>query len=98
MAKSIKKSFKYFIIVLGIIILFPTLIGITIQIPLIQTLMVKRITGHFSEQIRSTISVGKFEYRFFNKLVLNDLLIKDKHDDTLAYVHKLTAGIKHIDL
>ena len=98
MLKSIKKSFKYFIIVLGIVIIFPTLIAITLQIPLVQTLMVKRITSHFSEQIRSTISVGKFEYRFFNKLILNDVLIKDKHDDTLAYVQKLSAGIKHIDL
>jgi hypothetical protein len=98
MLKSIKKSFKYFIIVLGIIIMFPTLIAITLQIPLVQTLMVKRITSHFSEQIRSTISVGKFEFRFFNKLILNDVLIKDKHDDTLAYVEKLSAGIKHIDL
>jgi hypothetical protein len=97
MAKSIKKSIKYFIIVLGIIIIFPTLIGITIQIPLVQTFMVKRITGHFSEQIRSTISVGKFQFRFFNKLVLNDVLIKDKHDDTLVYVQKLSAGIKHLD-
>jgi hypothetical protein len=98
MLKSIKKSLKYFIIVLGIIIIFPTLIAITLQIPLVQTLMVKRITSHFSEQLKSTISVGKFEYRFFNKLILNDVLIKDKHDDTLLYVQKLSAGLKHIDL
>jgi hypothetical protein len=98
MTKIIKKSFKYLIILLGIIIMFPTLIAITLQIPQVQTLMVKRITGHFSEQIRSTVSIGKFEYRFFNKLNLNDLLIKDKHDDTLAYVQKLSAGIKYINL
>jgi len=98
MLKSIKKSFKYFIIALGIIIMFPTLVAIVLQIPQVQTLMVKRITSHFSEQIKSTISVGKFEYRFFNRLVLNDILIKDKNDDTLAFVHKLSAGIKYIDL
>jgi hypothetical protein len=98
MVKIIKKLFKYFIIALGIIIMVPTLIAITLQIPVVQTLMVKRITSHFSEQFRSTISVGKFEYRFFNKLTLNDLLIKDKNDDTLAFVKKLTAGIKYIDL
>jgi hypothetical protein len=98
MAKSIKKSFKYLIIFLGIIIMFPTLVAIILQIPKIQTLMVKRITNHFSEQIRSTISVSKFEYRFFNSLTLNDLLIKDKHSDTLIYVQKLYAGIKHVDL
>jgi hypothetical protein len=85
-------------IALGIIIMFPTLIALTLQIPLVQTLIVKRITNHFSEQIRSTISVGKFEYRFFNKLALSDILIKDKNDDTLVFVKKLSAGIKYIDL
>ena len=98
MAKIIKKSIKYFIIALGIIIMVPTLITITLQMPQVQTLMVKRITSHFSEQIRSTISVGKFEYRFFNKLRLNDILIKDKQGDTLLYVQKLSAGLKHINL
>jgi hypothetical protein len=98
MFKIIKKIFKYFIIALGIIIMFPTLIAITLQIPAVQTLIVKRITNHFSEQLRSTISVSKFEYRFFNKLTLNDVLIKDKNDDTLAFVKRLTAGIKYVDL
>lgn len=98
MFKSIKKLFKYFIIALGIIIMFPTLIAITLQIPVVQTLMVRRITNHFSEQLRSTISVGKFEYRFFNKLTLSDILIKDKNNDTLVFVKKLSAGIKYIDL
>jgi len=98
MIKIIKKLFKYFMIALGIIIMFPTLIALILQIPQVQTLIVKRITNHFSEQIRSTISVGKFEYRFFNKLALSDILIKDKNDDTLVFVKKLSAGIKYIDL
>ena len=98
MAKSIKKSFKYFIIILGIIIMFPTFASLVLRIPRIQTLMVRRITGHLSEQMRSTISVGRFEYRFFNKLLLKDILIKDLNSDTLLYVERLSAGIKHIDL
>lgn len=97
MIKNIKKSIKYLIIFLGIIIMFPTVLALLLKVPEIQTIVVKRITGHFSEEIKSTVSVGKFEYRFFNKLILNDILIKDRNNDTLIYVQKLSAGIKHVD-
>ena len=85
MAKSIKKSFKYFIIALGILIAVPTLFSFVLRIPEIQTLILRRITDHFSENIKSTISVGKVEFRFFNRLNLNDILIKDRNNDTLLY-------------
>jgi hypothetical protein len=98
MLKNIKKSIKYFIIVAGIIILLPTLLYLVLQIPKVQTLIVQRISSHFSAEIKSTISVGSFHYRFFNKLTLNDILIKDNHNDTLIYSRELSAIIKRIDL
>ncbi|MGA1977304.1 MAG: translocation/assembly module TamB domain-containing protein [Bacteroidales bacterium] len=97
MIKNIKKSIKFFIIALGIITVFPTMAGLLLRIPEIQTLIVKRISSHFSEQIRSTISVGRLEYRFFNKLDISNILIKDKNNDTLIYAKKLSVGIRHID-
>ena len=98
MAKIIKKSFKYFIIIIAIIIIIPTLLYLLLQVSDIQTFLVKRITSHFSDEIKSTISVGKVEYKFFNKLSINDLLIKDKNNDTLIYSQKVTAGFRKIDL
>jgi len=98
MLKNIKKSLKYFIIVAGIIILLPTLLYLVLQIPQIQTQIVKRISSHFSTQLKSTISVGSFHYRFFTKLTLNDVLIKDNHNDTMLYSRELSAIIKGINL
>ena len=72
-------------ILVGILFLVPTLASIVLRIPEVQTYMVNRITGHFSERIKSTISVGRVEYTFFNKLVLSDLLIKDQNSDTLLW-------------
>ncbi len=85
MLKNIKKSLKYLIIVVGIIILLSdcTLSLSLLQIPQVQTLIVKRITSHFSSELQATISIKSFHYRFFNRLTLNDVLIKDNHDDTL---------------
>ncbi len=82
MLKSIKKSFKYLMILIGIIILVPTFFSLIFRIPEVQTFMIKRIAGHFSEKIKSTITVGRVEYSFFNKIVIYDLLIKDQNLDT----------------
>jgi len=98
MLKSIKKSFKYLMILVGILLLVPTLASIVLRIPEIQTFMVNRITGHFSEKIKSTISVGRVEYTFFNKLVLSDFLIKDQNNDTLLWSSGISAGILRLDL
>jgi len=97
MAKSIKKSFKYFIIGAGILITVAMMLSFIVRIPQIQTFIVKRITSHLSEKIKSSISVGSIDYRFFNRLNIKDILIKDKNYDTLLYSHDVTVGIGHID-
>ncbi len=97
MVKNIKKSLKYLIIISGIIIMVPTSLYLLLKNPAIQTFLVNKITRHISNEIKSTISVGKIEYRFFNRLVINDVLIKDKNNDTLLFSQKITAGIKRID-
>lgn len=98
MLKNIKKSFKYLAILIGIIIVIPTFMSLIILIPEVQTFIVKRITDHLSNEIKATISVGRFEYRFFNKLSLSDLLIKDQNNDTLIYSSRIDAGIRKINL
>jgi hypothetical protein len=98
MSKNIKKSLKYFIIISGVIIMLPTVLYSVLQISEVQTFLVNRITNHLSNEIKSTISVGRIEYRFFNKLSVNDILIKDKNNDTLLYSRNITAGFRRIDL
>lgn len=97
MIKKIKKSLKYFIIVFGVIILLPTVLYLLLQTAEVQTFLVKRITNHFSAQLKSTISIGSIEFKFFNKLSINDLLIKDQNNDTLLYSKEIVAGVKRLD-
>lgn len=97
MLKSIKKSIKYLLILAGIILLVPTFFYLLVRIPEVQTFVVQRITSHFSDQIKTTITVSRFEYTFFNKLLIKDLLIKDKNNDTLIYSKKVTAGFRKLD-
>jgi hypothetical protein len=98
MVKSIKKSFRYFIIFIGIIIGLPTLLAFVLRMPAVQTMLVRRITDHISEEFKSTISVGKVNFQFFNKLNMNDILIKDQNNDTLIYTQNLSAVIRKLDL
>ncbi len=97
MLKSIKRSFKYFLIFIGILIMIPMILYPLLRQPEIQTLIIRRITRYFSQELKSTISVGKTELIFFNKLSLEDVLIKDKNHDTLVYTKKLTATIRKIN-
>ena len=97
MAKNIKKSYKYLLVVAGIIIVLPTIIFSFARLPVVQTFMIQRMTRHISEKIRSTISVGRVEYFFFNRFTLDNVLIKDKNNDTLFFIPKATISIKDMD-
>lgn len=97
MLKHIKRSFKYLIIFFGVIILLPTVLYLLLQTSRVQTFLVKRITNHFSSQIKSTISIGSIDYKFFNKLSIKDVLIKDQNNDTLIYSSKIVASIRSLD-
>ncbi|HPF03773.1 MAG TPA: translocation/assembly module TamB domain-containing protein [Bacteroidales bacterium] len=97
MVKNIKKTYKYLIVTTGIIILLPTLLFLSLRFPLVQTLMVQRVSRHLSERINTTISLESLEYRFFNRLQINRLLIKDKHSDTMIYAGRASAGIRILD-
>ena len=97
MLKSIKKSIKYLLILIGIIILTPSFFYLIVRIPEVQTFVVKRITSHFSDQIKSTITVGRLEFSFFNKLTISDLLITDVNKDTMIYSKQVVVGIRKLD-
>jgi len=97
MLNHIKRSLKYLIILFGVIILLPTVLYLLLQTARVQTFLVKRITNHFSNEIKSTISVSSFEFKFFNKLSINDLLIKDQNNDTLLYSREIIAVLRRID-
>ena len=97
MLKSIKKSFKYLVIAIGIMIAIPLFLYSIVRIPEVQTFIVKRITSHLSNEIKTTVSVGKIKYSFFNILTINDLIIKDQNNDTLVYSAHATTGIRKLD-
>jgi len=55
--------------------------------------LAQRLTTYLSEKYQSSISVQGVSIAFFNKLILEDVLIKDQAQDSLLYVGELEARI-----
>ena len=85
-------------IFLAVIIIIPGCLFIALQFSDVQTYLVNRITSRISDQIKSTISTGRIEFRFFNKLSIYDVLIKDFNHDTLLFSRNVNIGINGISL
>lgn len=97
MGKSIKKSVKYFLATAGAAMLLPTILYLTLQLPAVQTYIIRRITNHLSKEFSAHISTGRIHFMFFNRLVVDDILVLDQNNDTLLYASQLRAGIRKLN-
>ena len=95
MAKIIKKIGKVLLIVILVLILVPAISFLLAQTPRVQNLIVRFLTESLSKKTGAEISIGKTSYTIFNKIVLNDILIKDHNGDTLLAVRKLDLRIRN---
>lgn len=66
---------------------------ILLQNSAVQTFIIRKITEQLSLKTNAQISIGKVDFRFFNKLVLNDVLISGTASDTIFYSRILSAKI-----
>jgi hypothetical protein len=64
-----------------------------IQNSTVQTFIIKKITDKLSAQLNATISIGKVDIEFFDKIILNDVLIEGKNQDTILYTQFISAKI-----
>lgn len=69
-----------------------------LQSPGVQTYLVRKLTEHFSQKYKTNITIKGVSVSFFNKIVLEDVLVKDQKDDSLLYVHELVASINSFSI
>lgn len=62
----------------------------------IQTIIIQRITTNLSRKTNAKISIGKVDFAFFNKLVLQDVLVADANNDTIFYTSLASAEIDSV--
>ncbi|MFY9151501.1 MAG: translocation/assembly module TamB domain-containing protein [Prolixibacteraceae bacterium] len=60
---------------------------------MVQTYLARKVAEKLSGQLHASITVKGVSIAFFNKIVLEDVLVKDQNNDSLLFVHDLTANI-----
>ncbi len=68
------------------------------QTSMVQTFIVRQITNQLSEKLHTNISIKSVDIAFFNKVILNDVLIEDQKADTMLFVGKLVASIDQLKI
>ncbi|HET6559618.1 MAG TPA: hypothetical protein VFG54_20000, partial [Prolixibacteraceae bacterium] len=64
-----------------------------LQSPAVQTWLVGKMTNSLSRKYQTSITIKGVSFAFFNKLVLEDVLVRDQKGDSLLFVHELKASI-----
>jgi hypothetical protein len=72
------------------------LLYLFIQIPWVQNKLIQKATLTLSTNLGTEVKVGKVGFTLFNRLDLQDLLIRDQQKDTLLYTHTLKLRISEI--
>lgn len=96
MSKIIKNILRSIIISITIVTLVTLLLLILLSTSPVQTWLSKRATAYLSDYIHSSITLEKIKFTFFNRLIINNLLVKDQNYDTLLFAPELKVNVKKI--
>ncbi|HAQ18327.1 MAG TPA: hypothetical protein DCR40_03735 [Prolixibacteraceae bacterium] len=91
--KNIKKILKIGLPILGTIFILLIASYLILQSSVVQTYLTKKLAEYLSDKYHTTITVKGVSIAFFNKVVLEEVLIKDQKQDSLLFVGKLEASI-----
>lgn len=77
---------------MGGIIVFFSLLFFLLQTSKIQQYIANSFVSDLSKKINAEITIGSVEYKFFNNISINEVLIPDLQGDTLLYIENLNAN------
>lgn len=67
-----------------------------IHIDSVQTLLAKRLTSYFSDQLKTHVHINRVSIRFIKSVVLEGFYVEDQHGDTLIYTDELNISINDL--
>ncbi|MFA5647647.1 MAG: translocation/assembly module TamB domain-containing protein [Bacteroidales bacterium] len=94
MRKVIKKTANIFLIVALVLLLIPTALWLVIQTPRAQNYLVEQTTQILERKFGTKTSIGKFDFRLFNRILLKDVYAEDDNGDTLLLTKTISASIQ----
>lgn len=81
----LKKKLTILRIVIASVIGLLLLIYLLLLLPWVQDKLIKKVVVRLSESIGTSVNVGRVGFSLFNRLDLEDVLVKDQKKDTLLF-------------
>lgn len=85
----IKSLAKFLATSAAVLILLLLFISLLLQIPGIQTQVVKRITASLSKKLEMPVNIESVHIAWFDEVKLHKILIRDPYQDTLIYAEDI---------
>ncbi|MGB7842466.1 MAG: hypothetical protein WBL21_06725, partial [Salinimicrobium sp.] len=74
-------------------LLFLIVLLIVFSIPSVQTFVAKKVTSSMNASKNVDITVGRVGITYSGKFVLDDVLIRDHHKDTLIFANRVKTSV-----
>ena len=91
------KKFKHICngIIWTLIVLYLLLI-VLMHLPSVQTFLGKEVAEALADKFGTKVEVGKVNLGFFNRIIIDDVMMYDQQDDSLIYARRLSAKIDYM--
>ena len=91
------KKFKHICngIIWTLIVLYLLLI-VLMHLPSVQTFLGKEVAEALADKFGTKVEVGKVNLGFFNRIIVDDVMMYDQQGDSLIYASRLSAKIDYI--
>ena len=91
------KKFKHICngIIWTLIVLYLLLI-VLMHLPSVQTFLGKEVAEALADKFGTKVEVGKVNLGFFNRIIIDDVMMYDQQGDSLIYASRLSAKIDYM--
>lgn len=91
------KKFKHICngIIWTLIVLYLLLI-VLMHLPSVQTFLGKEVAEALADKFGTKVEVGKVNMGFFNRIIIDDVMMYDQQGDSLIYASRLSAKIDYM--
>ena len=93
-----RKLFRRFIITIISILVFLTLLILSLRLPVVQNFIKDKLVVYLEKKIKTKVSLERVYIGFPNSLVMENLYLKGQNIDTLLAVKKLDVGLHMLKL
>jgi hypothetical protein len=94
--KIIRTTAKILLIIVGAVCALSLAVYAAVRQPKVQTWIVGKVIHTISSKTNASVSVRSVEFRFFNRLLINDILVENENCDTVLFAQQVFVSLTGI--